>query len=233
MPYRRLPNTDAARIRAINTALYVIETMDDKDVPFNFAIQQKLSFFKPKFELAVSNYKHSKAKQIESSKQYLKKEKKARLYVSHFIQALNMCIAREEMKTDCRTFFGIDINDKSTPDMQTASKLLEWGNKVIDGESKRIQNGGNPIYTPSFANVKTNFSIFKNEYFSQKQFQKNTLRFTQAVAELRSEADALIKCLWNEIEEFYSNIEEDELRREKCSRFGIKYVLRRYEKNKK
>jgi len=232
MPYRRLPNTDAARIRAINTALYVIETMDDKDVPFNFAIQQKLSFFKPKFELAVSNYKHSKAKQIESSKQYLKKEKKARLYVSHFIQALNMCIAREEIKADCRTFFGIDINDKSTPDIQTASKLLEWGNKVIDGESKRIQNGGNPIYTPSFANVKTNFSIFKNEYFSQKQFQKNTLRFTQAVAELRSEADALIKCLWNEIEEFYSNIEKDELRREKCSRFGIKYVLRRYEKNK-
>lgn len=233
MPYRRLPNTDAARIRAINTALYVVETMNDKDVPFKFNIQQKLSFFKPKFELAVSNYKHSKAKQIESSKQYLKKERKARLYVSHFIQALNMCIARDEMKAECREFFGIDINDKSSPDIQTASKLLEWGNKIIEGEPQRLQHGGNPIYTPSFANVKTNFSIFKNEYFTQKQFQKNTMRFTHAVAELRSEADALIKCLWNEIEESYSTIEKEELRREKCSKFGIKYVLRRYEKNNK
>ena len=67
----------------------------------------------------------------------------------------------------------------------------------------------------------------------QKQLQKNTQRFSEEVAKKREEADKLIQRLWNEIEDYYSNISQDEKRRELCSLYGIKYILRRKEKQKK
>ena len=49
MPYRRLPNTDAARIRALKAALKKGDSLDDiNQIAYSFHLKQKIDIFLPK-----------------------------------------------------------------------------------------------------------------------------------------------------------------------------------------
>ena len=45
MPYRRLPNTDAARIRALKAALKKGQYLEIDTIAYPFALKQKIEFF--------------------------------------------------------------------------------------------------------------------------------------------------------------------------------------------
>ena len=153
------------------------------------------------------------------------------MHISHFLQVLNFTIARGELKPVARTFYGIDENDTKLPSLVSDQDLLEWGAKVITGEQERTRNGGgNPVYSPSIALVKVNYENFKQAYAAQKQFQQNSARCSAEVAQYRGEADEYILTLWNEIEAHYADLEDEEIRRQKCEHFGLVYVFRKGEK---
>ena len=106
MPYRRLPNTDAARIRALKAALKKGQYLEIDTIAYPFALKQKIEFFLPKFEVAITNSKLAKEKQFDNSQKFSEYTKKARLYISHFIQVLNFCIARGETLSPYILWFG-------------------------------------------------------------------------------------------------------------------------------
>ena len=108
MPYRRLPNTDAARIRALETALNNEEFSNINNLPFSLHLRQKIEFFLPKFKTAITNSQCARDKQNVNSRKYAEYTRKAKLYISHFLQVLNFTIARGELKPMARTFYGID-----------------------------------------------------------------------------------------------------------------------------
>lgn len=233
MPYRRLPNTDAARIRALKTALKKGQNLEIDTIAFPFALKQKIEFFLPKFELAINNSKLAKEKQSGNSQKFSEHTRKARLYISHFIQVLNFCIARGELKPSARTFYGLDEKSSKVPPLLTEQDLLQWGEKIIAGEQNRITNGGgNPIYCPSIALVKVNYENFKENYTRQKQFQNNSARESGNVAQFRDEADALILELWNEVERHFENLRDEEEKRHRCEEYGLVYVFRRGEEER-
>ena len=86
MPYRRLPNTDAARIRALKAALKKGQNLELDTIAYPFPLKQKIEFFLPKFEVAIVNSRLAKEKQFDNSQKFSEYAKKARLYISHFIQ---------------------------------------------------------------------------------------------------------------------------------------------------
>ena len=162
MPYRRLPNTDAARLRALKNALDKSERVAVSDIAFSLGLKQKIEFFLPKFEVAIKNSAMAKEQQFGNSPKFSEYAKKARLYVSHFIQVLNFCIARGEMKPAIRRYYGLDEKSSKVPSLVTEQDLLQWGEKIINGEQERLRNrDGNPIYCPSIALVKVNYENFK------------------------------------------------------------------------
>ena len=223
MPYRRLPNTDAARIRALKTALKKGQNQEIDTIAYPFALKQKIEFFLPKFEIAITNSKLAKEKQFGNSQKFSEYTKKARLYISHFIQVLNFCIARGELKASARSFYGLEENSSKVPSLLTEQDLLQWGEKIIAGEQSRISNGGgNPIYCPSIALVKVNYENFK----------ENSARESGNVAQYRDEADALILEVWNEVEHYFEGVRDEEERRYMCEEYGLVYVFRRGEKEK-
>lgn len=233
MPYRRLPNTDAARIRAMEIILEHESDPDSGNQPFSPSTRQRIEFFLPRFRTAILNTQASREKQMANSKKYGECTKKARIYISHFLQVLNFTIIRGELKKTARTYYGIPENTSKLPSLATEQDLLEWGEKIIKGEQERIRNGGGtPIYSPSIALVKVNFENFKQAYFSQRQSQLSTSRLSNEVANYRHEADELILSLWNDIEENFSYIEDEEERRCQCETYGIIYVFRKGEKEK-
>ena len=206
MPYRRLPNTDAARIRALKAALKKGQYLEIDTIAYPFALKQKIEFFLPKFEVAITNSKLAKEKQFDNSQKFSEYTKKARLYISHFIQVLNFCIARGELKPSARTFYGLDENSSKVP--------------------------GNPIYCPSIALVKVNYENFKENYTRQKQFQNNSARESGNVAQYRNDADALILEVWNEVERYFEGVKDEEEKRYMCEEYGLVYVFRRGEKER-
>ncbi len=233
MPYRRLPNTDAARIRALKAALRKGQQQDIATIAYPFALKQKIEFFLPKFEVAISNSKLAKEKQFDNSPKFSEYTKKARLYISHFIQVLNFCIARGELKPAVRSFYGLAENSSKVPPLLTEQDLLQWGEKIITGEQNRLsKGGGSPIYCPSIALVKVNYENFKENYIRQKQFQNNSARESGNVAQYRSEADALILEIWNEVEHCFENVKDEVEKRYMCEEYGLVYVFRRGEKDK-
>ena len=232
MPYRRLPNTDAARIRALKAALKKGQYLEIDTIAYPFALKQKIEFFLPKFEVAITNSKLAKEKQFDNSQKFSEYTKKARLYISHFIQVLNLAVLRDEIKVAHKELYGLPASN-TVPDLLSEASLVEWGKKIIAGEQNRISNGGgNPIYCPSIALVKVNYENFKENYTRQKQFQNNSARESGNVAQYRNDADALILEVWNEVERYFEGVKDEEEKRYMCEEYGLVYVFRRGEKER-
>ena len=228
MPYRRLPNTDQARLRALSTAIIMGQKKPVDQLAFSANTLNRLRSFYPTFETNIIHHKQARQQQDKSSRVYLETVRKARLYISHFIQVLNFSIQRGDLKADIREFYGM-TRDKKSPTLNLDSEVLEWGKKVIEGEHKRIQHGGNPLYNPSIAVVKVKFDQFLDAYHFQKTLQNNTARWTGKVASLRKEADEIILDIWNEVEVYYSDLSDD-AKRDKALEYGLVYVYRPMEK---
>lgn len=229
MPYRRLPNTDQARLRALKTAIVLGQKMEAEELAFSAKSLSRLRSFYTNFETTIIHHKLARTQQEKSSNTYLETVRKARLYLSHFIQVLNFAIQRGDMKASVREFYG--FNEMKSPSLILDSEVLEWGKKIIEGEHQRINHGGNPLYNPSIAVVKVKFDQFIDAYHFQKTLQNNTARWTSKVAELRKEADEIILDIWNEVEESFGSF-PDEQKREKAAEYGLIYVYRPMERIK-
>lgn len=229
MPYRRLPNTDQARLRALRTLL----ERGSKSVPFNLPFAQKkfleIQAFLPLFDQAVNQYKQSYDRQASCGKILAENFKISKLYVSHFIQVLNFCIVRNEIKSDVRLLFGLNVDEKAVPEITTEQQLIILGDKVIKGEEKRGAMGGTRIYNPSIAMVKVKYEKFIESYNNHKNLLVTTQKYHDKMVEIREQADTIILNAWNEIEEYYRELEPDD-KRCKCSDLGIVYLLRSTER---
>ncbi|MCW3806885.1 hypothetical protein [Plebeiibacterium marinum] len=229
MPYRRLPNTDQARLRALKSAL----DQGRLKYPYDLAYPQQLyhdiqSVF-PQFEQAVSQYNFSKERQAKYGKLLSDQFKESRIYVSHFIQVLNFGIIRKEIKPEVREDFGLDIDDKAVPELGTEQQLMHWGKKVIQGEEARMMKGGTRIYNPSIAMVRVKYEKFIEYYNNHKNLQNTTQKMHDKVIEMRNVVDNLILKVWNGIEETYSDLPGDD-KRSACSDYGVIYMYRKDEK---
>ena len=233
MPYRRLPNTDQARVRALKAAVEKGEMYNVRDLAITLKTLFEARNFLHRFEAAQIYYTQCYDNQSRASRKHQMNVKTARLYISHFIQVLNFCIARGELKPSARTFYGLDENSSKVPSLLTEQDLLQWGEKIIAGEQNRISNGGgNPIYCPSIALVKVNYENFKENYTRQKQFHNNSARESGNVAQYRNDADALILEVWNEVERYFEGVKDEEEKRYMCEEYGLVYVFRRGEKER-
>ena len=156
--------------------------------------------------------------------------KVTRLYVSHFIQVLNFCIIRGEIKPEVRKLYGFDIDDKSVPELGTEQQLLQVGKNVVDGEERRgMMGGGTRIYNPSIAMVKIKYEKFVEYFNNHKNLLVTTQKMHEKVTDLRAGADRIVLNIWNEIEAYHDNLDGEE-KRQKCANYGIIYLLRKHEK---
>jgi len=226
MPYRRLPNTNQARLRSLRNA---VNMGDSFDLAFPYKTLEDARGFVVRYERALLEYKQCAEKQSSTNKKHQNALKAARLYISHFIQVLNMCIARKEIKRENKLLYGLDENSTTVPDLSSEEHLLEWGKKVIDGEIQRTGKGGVPIYNPAIAKVRVHYDIFVESYNDQKVLQNNTARTIENVSLLNEAADTLILEIWDYVEAHFAELPLPE-RLNKCQEYGVIYYYRKGEK---
>lgn len=228
MPYRRLPNTDAARIKALKTAVDKADKTDFKELslsPKSITVAKEVLGH---FQTLCADYHRMYKTQVNANKFFIGKVKNARMYLSHFIQVLYMSIARSEIKENQLDLYGLENEGLVVPDLTTHEQLIEWGQKIIDGETARVSQGGVPIYNPSIAKVKVMYTIFKEGYKTQKLHQKSTARQMNEVAKYREVVDKVIFDIWEEVEKNNSDIPH-EYRLDRNREYGIVYYYRKGE----
>ncbi len=232
MPYRRLPNTDAARLKSLHAAYNKGKELPPFKLAFSQATLQRVQSFLPSFENALFENRQAYLNQIKKSKEYAKDVKKAKLYISHFIQVVNMAILRGDLPEGERKFFGMSENSRKLPPLNTESDIIKWGEKLLLGESLRKAKALSPITNPTIAVVTVRYEKFLEAYKYQKMLQKNYARAQERLINLREKADEIIVDIWNEVEETFKKM-PDNTRREKAKSYGLVYVYRKNELKKR
>lgn len=230
MPYRRLPNTDQARIRALKSVVGKGDVYNVNELAISLNTLSEARNFLSKFEIAHNYYAQCYDNQVKESPKHQSNVKTARLYISHFIQVLNLSVLRSEVKPIHKKLYCLPIDNYNVPDLTSEAAMVEWGKRIIEGERKRTSQGGVPIYNPTIAKVKVHYDIFVDSYERQKALQVLTNRSLEGVATMRTRADELILDIWNQVEEKFRNISPNELRLDKCRDYGVIYYYRTGEK---
>lgn len=228
MPYRRLPNTDQARIRALEKAIANEFTRNISELAISFKIINEAKSFLRRFITAHHQYETSLKAQANANKKYQAQVKVTRLYISHFIQVLNMTIIRNEIKKNVKELYGLDPESCVIPDLTTEAQLLEWGERIIKGEHERQKKGGVPIYNPTIAKVSVHFDIFKEMQFNQKNYQQSTARCLDRLSSMRNQADEIILEIWNQVENAFQHLPMKS-KIDQCKEYGVIYYLRKKE----
>ena len=228
MPYRRLPNTDNSRIKALKTAIEKSVNTDFQHLAISSATLAEAKKIVPRMERACTRYQQTYETQINANKSFQNKARAAKMYISHFVQVLYMCILRSEIKAEHLELYGLQEANMLVPDLSTSEALLDWGEKIIEGENLRTRKGSVPIYNPSIAKVNVMFSIFKEGYQTQQLHQKSTARMQAEVAQLRTEADRIIFNIWEEVEKHTMGLPMEE-RLDENRKYGLIYYYRKGE----
>ncbi len=228
MPYRRLPNTDAARVRALKTALEKGKEMPPSKMAYSAKTIVRLQKFLPLFEHTIQLQKQSIASQNKRNKDYSEIAKKARIYLTHFIRVLNMAIYRGDLPAETRAYYGLATNESTVPSLNTENELISWGRRIIEGEEFRLRKGGSPITNPTIAVVKVRFENFIEAYEFHKSLAKKTMDYAERTSDMRKEADSIILDIWNEVEAAYGSLPED-VRKKECEEYGLIYFYRKNE----
>lgn len=233
MPYRRLPNTDQARVRALKAAVEKGNEYNVYDLVISLKTLTEARNFLLRFKGAQAYYKQCYDNQSKSSRKHQSNVKVARLYISHFIQVLNMAVQRSEIRTAHKELYGLSVDNYNVPDLTSEAAMVEWGHKIITGERKRMElGGGAPIYNPTIAKVKVHYDIFMDSYNRQKNLQNITNRSLEELASMRDTADQIILDVWNQVEKKYEDVFPNEKRLDKCREYGLVYYYRSGEKKR-
>jgi hypothetical protein len=227
MPYRRLPKTDQARIRALKAA---VDSSVKGGIFTNVLTHDTYHRAKElleRFSREVAVYKRCVAEQSpkKGNESYEAALKKARMYVSHFIQVLSMCIMRGEVARSKRPYYGLPENEDTVPNLFSEASVLEWGQKIIAGEQRRQGEGGVPIYNPTMGRVSVVFELFKEMYDRRHLLQTRTAEALANISNMRYEVDELIFEVWGEVEKSFASLSGD-ARIKKCAEYGVIYYYR-------
>jgi hypothetical protein len=230
MPYRRLPTTDKARMRALEAALKKANQKKQDKLAILNPLFAELKEVKRKFENVLTQYELDIKIQSERNQDYRAALESAKMYVSHFIQVLFLSSERGEINGGIK-YYGLKEFNGKVPPLNTEEEILYWGNKVIEGEQKRIQNGGSAIYNPSIALVKIKVEEFYDAAIFQNNLRKNTSRSFDKMRAIRKATNEFISRMWSEIEE-HTPIEDAKVKRQLLEEYGLVYIFRRSEKKK-
>ena len=228
MPYRRLPKTDSARIKALKT---VLDNNDIYTARGRFISWDTISRAQPACDrliTATQQYSVTLKAQTRHTQKLARLQRNATMYVSHFLQVLLMSVERGEIKSSQLELYGFDKDARTLPNIKTVDGLLKWGRLTIDGEKARLKKGGRPIYNPTLAMVETHFDLFVAANNQQRIQIERTQQAHDALTRLRPEVDEILFDLWNQIENHFIG-EPWKERVEHCSKYGVVYYNRKGE----
>jgi len=220
---RRLPISDETRKRALDLAKGKKDNTPVPDIVITPNTVLRLDATQPDFEEKMQDRDDALSEQAISTTAKDAAMVVARKYISDFIQTFNSGVARGIFLKDHRPFYHLDINSNSVPPLTNEAAVIEVGKWLIDGDPRRITAGGAPMSMPTIAEVSAKYTLFINANNAQSTKKDAFDAAQEIVSGMRSDVDALILRIWNEVETAFDN-EPIESRRRNAREWGVVYV---------
>ena len=120
MPYRRLPKTDAARLKSIRTLLDNSEIYTVRNRFIDWKLLNRAQPLHDRLLTATEQYRISMASQVRNAKKMDGLQRRAVMYLSHFIQVLLMSVERGEIKRSQLALYGLSEEATALPNLKAA-----------------------------------------------------------------------------------------------------------------
>ncbi|GHU80368.1 hypothetical protein FACS1894145_6680 [Bacteroidia bacterium] len=207
MYLKRVPETDDAKIRALQAAVDREEINGGQEFILSDEEIEEWRLFITSYEGARFVLKQAVKDSTKSQAEYGELFKNAQLYVSHFIKVLQMTVIRNEIRLDALSDYGFESEKElELPDLSTEEAIVYWGEKIIQGEARRMSRGGYPLYNPAIAKVKVHYELFQDIAHSNKIYKQNVIRQQAVLYEMQKKAESMIRDIWSRVEEKYGNL---------------------------
>ena len=204
MPVKKLPETDEKRLKVLQRALDQEEFNSPQEKILTIREFHEIRVFLLSFEGTCFVNRQATDDEKKAKKEYEQLFQKAQLYISHFIQVLQLAAIRHEIRPDSLALYGFEEGrEMILPPLLTEVDLLQWGEQLIKGEADRTYQGGVPMYNPAIAKVKVHYDLFKESIHSLKIYRQNNVRSKDAIVEFRDKANAYIEMIWSRVEKKY------------------------------
>jgi hypothetical protein len=200
----KIPDKDEDRITTIRTAIDREEILPESERVLLDGEILEFKYFVRRYEGEKAVLMHAEEEKTKATAQYEELLKNARMYISHFIQVLQLTVIRKEIRKEHLSLYGFKTDTELTvPDLSTEESVMSWGEKIIHGEKERINHGGIPLYNPTIAKVKVHYELLREIIQSLKIYNQNLLRHRESISEMRQNAAGYIENIWLRIDEKY------------------------------
>lgn len=147
-----------------------------------------------------------------------------RTLCSHFIQVFNLAVVRNFFPAADRAFYKLDVNTGNVPEMNTDAQIVQVAKDLKKGETDRTAGGAVAMAMPVIAEVNTAFTNLDGTLMTHSTAVDAYDQAQENLDAQNTEADAVIKKVWDEVETFY-NEEEPASQRQNAREWGVVYVL--------
>jgi hypothetical protein len=220
---RELPKTVEGRQMALTSAKNKEATLPVGTIIISAATKTRLLSIFSLYNSAILNLATANTNSTGATRQKNEAQVLARLWTSHFYQALNNAIDRKLYSPEVRAYFLLPVSSGAVPIMDSEEKLTLWGGRVQTGNTAMIGAGLEAIPFPSADEVKVFVDAYNALLATQSTAITETDNAEEAIDTLNIEADKVIKKVWDEVETFY-NEETPESMRNNARQWGVKYV---------
>jgi hypothetical protein len=212
MCLKKIPKSDKERIKILRAAIDREELNDGREVILNGQEMEELRKFIPAYEGTRFIMDQAEKDCEKSQATYEERFKLAQMYVSHFIQVLLMSVMRSEIKPELLSDYGFEnVNEPKMPDLSTEEALTFWGEKMVQGEAKRISFGSRPLQNPTIAKVKVFYEMFTEITYSAGIFRQTKARHEAVLIEQQKKSESFIRDIWTRVEEKFGNLSPSQL----------------------
>jgi hypothetical protein len=221
---RFLPNTNRTRNRALNRGK---QKNDDTPAPARFFTADtttRLNTLQPLYKAAMLQVDLKQAASLNATAAKNTQLNKLSMLCSHFLQVFNFMVAQGIASVGDRAFYGMSASSSAILPLLTEDDVLDAADKVIAGEAARTAIlGSTPVPFPLVAVVSAQLTAFNTANTAQSTAIDALDTAQEAVTAMNTEADGVIKKVWDEVEARYGE-EPIESKRDNSREWGVVYV---------
>jgi hypothetical protein len=220
---RTLPRSSNSRFDALNVAKQKKDSTAAAKIAITPATSSRLDAVHASFGQGRNTLSVKVAESVLATTQKEALQYGQKLKNSHYVQVFNMHIEQDIFPAAYRAYFKIDTNSAAVPLQNTEAEITALAQAIIDGEPNMIAAGGVAIPFPKMATIQAGLTALVAKQKDQSTKKDATDAAQEALLKMNTEADAVIKKVWDETETFW-NEEPTESKRRKSREWGVVYV---------
>jgi hypothetical protein len=213
------PDTDDGRLQALSSALSEAEQQFSKNI-LSYKTHYDAEILFQQFSQLQNLYTQFLNNESKSRDNTESAYQTAKIYLTHFIQVLNMSVLRGEIPREQKLLYELDPDSPALPPLEIYDDFVLWGKRIISGEQARIGKRGTPIYNPPISKVIVFYEIFADLYAEHKLTRVNTQKYYKQIECMRTLVDRIIQDIWQQVSDYCRDLPPEKFTAV-CKKFGV------------